>query len=67
MTAIASTERSASGNSAPAETVGGSVRAGELRGPGTIVESTAEQTWAEFCSTLEEPAFLLAITGFADL
>jgi hypothetical protein len=39
----------------------------ELRGHGLIVESTADQTWAEFCSTLEEPAFLLAITGFADL
>ncbi len=32
-----------------------------------VVESWDEQSWAEFCGTLAQPAFLLAITGFGEL
>jgi hypothetical protein len=32
-----------------------------------IIESCIEQPWAEFCSALDKPAFLLPITGFAEL
>jgi hypothetical protein len=32
-----------------------------------VIESPSEQAWADFCSTLERPAFLLPITGFGDL
>lgn len=32
-----------------------------------VIESWAEQSWAEFCMELDKPAFLLPITGFAEL
>jgi hypothetical protein len=32
-----------------------------------VVESDAEQPWAEFCRALERPALLLPITEFVDL
>jgi hypothetical protein len=32
-----------------------------------VIESCMEQPWAEFCSALDKPAFLLPITGFAEL
>jgi hypothetical protein len=32
-----------------------------------VIESWTEQSWAEFCMELDQPAFLLPITGFADL
>jgi hypothetical protein len=32
-----------------------------------VVESSGELPWAEFCKSLKEPAFLLAVTGFGDL
>jgi len=32
-----------------------------------VVESWDEQSWAEFCGTLAQPAFLLAVTGFGEL
>jgi hypothetical protein len=32
-----------------------------------VIESAGDQSWAAFCGTLEQPAFLLAITGFGDL
>lgn len=32
-----------------------------------VIESFTEQPWAEFCSALDKPAFLLPITGFAEL
>jgi hypothetical protein len=32
-----------------------------------VIESCTEQPWAEFCSLLDKPAFLLPITGFAEL
>jgi hypothetical protein len=35
--------------------------------PQPVIESWTEQPWAEFCSALEQPAFLLPITGFAEL
>jgi len=47
---------------------------GPATGPGNaqdsapaIVESSLDMSWTEFCSALQVPAFLLAITGFADL
>ena len=32
-----------------------------------VVESCAEQPWAEFCGALDKPAFLLPVTGFGEL
>jgi hypothetical protein len=32
-----------------------------------VIESWSEQPWAEFCMELDQPAFLLPITGFAEL
>jgi hypothetical protein len=31
------------------------------------MESGSEQPWAEFCRELDRPAFLLPITGYAEL
>jgi hypothetical protein len=33
----------------------------------TVIESSADQPWAEFCATLEQPVFLMPVTGFGDL
>jgi hypothetical protein len=32
-----------------------------------IVESPADQSWAEFCGSLNRPAFLLPESGFGEL
>jgi hypothetical protein len=32
-----------------------------------VVESSADQPWAEFCESLDQPAFLMPVTGFGDL
>ena len=32
-----------------------------------VIESSGDLPWSEFCGTIEEPVFLLPITGFADL
>jgi hypothetical protein len=32
-----------------------------------VIDSWSEQPWAEFCMELDQPAFLLPITGFAEL
>jgi hypothetical protein len=33
----------------------------------TVIESSADVPWAEFCASLEQPVFLMAVTGFGDL
>ena len=32
-----------------------------------VIETSGEQPWAAFCETLEQPAFLMPVTGFGDL
>ena len=32
-----------------------------------IIDSPSDQPWAEFCGQLEQPAFLMPVTGFGDL
>jgi hypothetical protein len=33
----------------------------------TVMESSGDEPWAEFCKALVRPAFLLPNTGFGDL
>jgi hypothetical protein len=33
----------------------------------SVVESSGDQPWAEFCGSLDQPAFLMPVTGFGDL
>jgi hypothetical protein len=42
-------------------------RAQKLCAAAVIVESAADQPWAEFCRALKRPAFLLADNSFAEL
>jgi hypothetical protein len=32
-----------------------------------VIETSADQPWADFCETLDQPAFLMPVTGFGDL
>ena len=60
MTAIASTQR----NGALASQIEGGNNLSQVS---QVIESSGDEPWAEFCSGLKEPAFLLAVTGFGDL
>jgi hypothetical protein len=42
-------------------------RKGSIPNFSTVVESSAELPWADFCKSLQRPAFLLPVTGFGDL
>ena len=33
----------------------------------SVIESSADEPWAEFCASLEQPVFLMPVTGFGDL
>ena len=35
--------------------------------PSPVVETSGDQPWAEFCESLDQPVFLMPVTGFADL
>lgn len=67
MNASATTERDNASDCKPKEVGHGHSVYADLDGHSPVIESTAEQTWAEFCAALDGPAFLLAVTGFADL
>ena len=62
MTAIAKAQRKPGAN--PEIEAG---RAQKLCAVSVIVESAADQPWAEFCRALKRPAFLLADSAFAEL
>jgi hypothetical protein len=52
---------------ADAESDGEAQRNGTSTYLSTVIESSGDEPWAEFCKALVRPAFLLPDSGFGDL